>query len=251
MPINGWAIALQIVNFLVLVWILGHFLYTPVSRLIKVRQKQIDDAFARAAAKGQEADERRLQYDTLIEGIDVERQRALAGAKVEAEEGYRRLLDLARTQAEEIRAAARQESEKERDAIAAAASDWAIETAVSLATRLLEDSSPGTAVEVFLERILAELRTLPEDRRADLLASLVDGADIRVLTPRVLADSEQTRWRQRLQDELGVTVRASFGADPSLIGGAELRFPNAAVAHTWRDALQAARLLMIDCARSL
>lgn len=249
MPVSGWTIALQAINFLILVWILNRFLYKPVARMIASRQRQIEDAFAQAAAKEREAEQDQHKYEMLIEGIDGERQRVLAEAKASAEEECRLLVDLARVQADEIKAAMQREGDKERDAIAGAASDWAIGTAVTLSTHLLNDLSPSAPLDVFLESILRELRALPGDQLADLRSSVAEGADLVVLTAQALDEVEQRRWRERLQDELGVAVRLSFSTDPSLIAGVEMRFPHAVIAHSWREALQAARQEMIDHAR--
>jgi F-type H+-transporting ATPase subunit b len=250
MPVSGWTIALQAINFLILVWILNRFLYKPVARMIANRQRQIEYAFAQAAAKEREAEQDQRRYEMLIEGIDGERQRVLADAKASAEEDCRRLVDLARVQADEIKAAMHHESDTERDAIASAASDWAIGTAVTLSTHLLNDLSPSAPLDVFLERILRELRALPADQLADLRSSVAEEADLIVLTAQTLDEVEQRRWQVRLRDELGVDIRLSFRTDPSLIAGVEMRFPHAVIAHSWRETLEAARQDMIDHARS-
>jgi F-type H+-transporting ATPase subunit b len=249
MPVNGWTIALQVINFLILAWILNRVLYKPVARMIAGRQQQIEDAFSRAAGKEQDADDARRRYQALIEDIDTERQRVLADAKIGAEAEHRRLVELAHAQGDAIKAAMRHESEKERDAIADAASTWAIDAAVTLSTHLLTDLSPSTPAEMFLEHIVKKLRDLPEERRADLLAGVSEGAEVIVVTAQPLDAAEQQRWRTRLADTLEVPTQINFTADPSLIAGVEVRFPRADVAHCWRDAVAEARRRMLDHAR--
>jgi F-type H+-transporting ATPase subunit b len=49
MTIDWWTLGLQLINALVLVWILGKFLFRPVSDMIKARQDEADAALADAA----------------------------------------------------------------------------------------------------------------------------------------------------------------------------------------------------------
>jgi F-type H+-transporting ATPase subunit b len=94
MHVSGWTFALQVVNFLILVWLLNRFLYQPLTRSIDRRRQQIEDAFASAAGREQHAQQHQRTYEALLAGIDAERQ-LLTGAKAEAEEECRRLLALA------------------------------------------------------------------------------------------------------------------------------------------------------------
>ena len=50
MRIDWWTLALQAANFLVLVWLLQHFLYRPVLAIIVERQQQTDGVLAEADA---------------------------------------------------------------------------------------------------------------------------------------------------------------------------------------------------------
>jgi F-type H+-transporting ATPase subunit b len=252
MHVNGWTFALQVANFLILVWLLNRFLYQPLTRSIDHRRQQIEGAFASAAGREQDAQQHQRMYEARLAGIDAERQRLLADAKAEAEEECRRLVVLARAQADEMRAAMRREAERERDAMATAISDWAIETAIALSGRLLSDLSPDAPTDLFLARTLRELHALPADRRDHLRSGLAAGARLVVATAQPLDAVAMARWQNllRVELELDRPVQVGFATDPSLVAGAELRFPDAVVAHSWRDALQSARDRMLSHGRS-
>ena len=252
MHFNGWTFALQVVNFLILVWLLNRFLYQPLTRNIDRRRQQIEDAFASAAGREQDAQQHQRLYEARLAGMDIERQRLLADAKTEAEEERRALVVLARAQADETRAAMRREAEREQNAMATAICDWAIETAITVSERLLRDLSPDASTDLFLARTLRELHALPADRRARLRSGLAAGARLVVATAQPLDDVTMARWQNLLRAELELdrSVQVAFATDPSLVAGAELRFPDAVVAHSWRDALQSARDRMLIHARS-
>lgn len=47
---DWWTLAFQAVNFLVLVWLLQHFLYQPVMEIMERRKSEVDQAYADGAA---------------------------------------------------------------------------------------------------------------------------------------------------------------------------------------------------------
>lgn len=97
---DWFTICAQIVNFLILVWLLKRFLYQPVLNAIDAREKRIAAELADAAARQAEADrerdefqqknanferERRNQQQAIADEAAAERQRLLAEARAEAE----------------------------------------------------------------------------------------------------------------------------------------------------------------------
>lgn len=89
--INPWLLAGQIINFLVIGWVLWRFLLRPLQANMKVRSEKI--------AKGlQDADKAKA----ALEDAGKERERILAEAYAQAS----RLLERARDEAERLRAAA-------------------------------------------------------------------------------------------------------------------------------------------------
>src|SRR3546814_5264938 len=86
MQLDGWTLALQTVNFAVLVWLLQRFLYRPVLRLLDARRAQ--DAQRDAAAELARAEAQRELADAKAqrEGIDGERRAALQAAAAQAEQ---------------------------------------------------------------------------------------------------------------------------------------------------------------------
>lgn len=89
MQIDWLTVAAQIVNFLVLVWLLQRFLYLPITRAMAQREARIESrlAAARAAREEAEAEGRRLR----------EEQKTLAASRTET-------LDEARREAVALRA---------------------------------------------------------------------------------------------------------------------------------------------------
>ena len=66
MPFDWWTFALQAINFLILAWLLQHFLYQPVMRVVAARRAESDKLMADAEAGRQRAQELEAALRTWI-----------------------------------------------------------------------------------------------------------------------------------------------------------------------------------------
>jgi F-type H+-transporting ATPase subunit b len=67
MQFDWWTLALQTVNFLILVWLLHRFLYKPVLGIVDARRAEID---------AQYADARKVEAKAQAELSEIESERA-------------------------------------------------------------------------------------------------------------------------------------------------------------------------------
>ncbi len=76
MELNWTTFVLEIINFLVLVWILKRFLYRPVLAALKQRQDNIEQQLDEAAKLKAEGAELEQQYQGRMEDWELEKQQA-------------------------------------------------------------------------------------------------------------------------------------------------------------------------------
>jgi F-type H+-transporting ATPase subunit b len=94
----------QIVNFLILVWLLKHFLYKPILDAIDAREKRIAAELADADTKKAEAEKERTDFEDKNKAFDEQRSALLGKAADEAKAERERLIDQAKKDAEGLRA---------------------------------------------------------------------------------------------------------------------------------------------------
>ena len=219
MHLDWWTLALQTVNFLVLVWLLQHFLYKPVTEVI-ARRRAATNAVLEEAEAAQHAAER-LQAELTQEraGIAAACEAALAEAHKAADVERAALLQRATTEAQQTTDAARAEAARLRKQVETAIENEAGALAVAIVRRLSENHKPT------LEALCDSLRAAPPPEGPVLCALAAP------LTP-----SEEARWRQQLGEALGRT-EITFVIDPALLEGAELRFPHAMLRRSRADDL--------------
>jgi F-type H+-transporting ATPase subunit b len=84
MLIDWFTVAAQVVNFLILVWLLKHFLYKPVLNAIDVREKRIAKELADADAKQKQAQGERDEFANKNKVFDEQRDALLSKAADDA-----------------------------------------------------------------------------------------------------------------------------------------------------------------------
>jgi F-type H+-transporting ATPase subunit b len=238
MRIDWWTLALQAANFLVLVWLLQHFLYRPVQGIIAERQRRADSVLAQANTAKTAADELRAELEEQRAAIDGERHQALEAAHARAKEEAASLLNRARADAEKLLAEERQRLEQERAEVADALRLEAIELGLAIARRLLAEAGYASPDRPFLDRALARLQGLEEPERSALVDRLANGDVVQVVTAAPLDPAGRDDFTRRLRGLLGANTNVQFADDPTLLAGAELHFPHTVLHHSWRDNLR-------------
>ncbi|TFG82893.1 MAG: F0F1 ATP synthase subunit B, partial [Chromatiales bacterium] len=109
MLIDWFTVLAQVVNFLILVWLLKRFLYRPILDAIDAREKRIARELAQADAKKAEAQKERDEFQHKNEAFEQQRAALFGKATDEAKAERQRLLDDAR-QAADTLAARREEA---------------------------------------------------------------------------------------------------------------------------------------------
>ena len=102
MLIDWFTVGAQALNFVILVWLLQHFLYHPILRAIDAREKGIAAKLADAVAKEAAAQRERDDFQHKNEDFDRQRAALLAKATDEAKAEGQRLLDAAHHAADTV-----------------------------------------------------------------------------------------------------------------------------------------------------
>jgi F-type H+-transporting ATPase subunit b len=216
--------ALEVLNFLVLVWLLQRFLYRPVMDVIERRRAEQDQTVAAAQSLQTEAQALKADYEQRLARAGEDRDRALAALDAEiAAERSKRLAAVAadekaereRLQSLATREREQQDAERERRALALGA---------RFTARLL-DRLAGPALEASLvDLALADLPTLPADRLDDLRGALAaaDSA-VEVATAHPLPPARRDAVARALEAVAGKPVTPAFVEDPALKAGLRVR----------------------------
>jgi F-type H+-transporting ATPase subunit b len=234
-------LALQTVNFAVLVWLLHRFLYKPVLRMVDLRRAEIDKQYDEAGRTAAQAKEQLNTVATERASIAAERTAVLKEAAAQAQQAAA----ARRAQAERDAAAFLEEARKtlavERSRALIEARRLAIDLGAEIAGRLLAEVPVKLRAEAWIERIEQYLASLPKPERDILMQQFGEGAHLKVVTASKLPAEVEDTWRVRLYRQLCHRIPVDFGVDAQLVAGADLHLPNAVLRFSWQSALAAMR----------
>ena len=241
MHLDWWTLALQTVNFTVLVWLLHRFLYKPVLRLVETRKAEVQQQYADAKAAVEKANAELAAVEAGRAGIAAEREAALKAAATQTRE----MIAAARAQGEHeaqvLLESARKTLAAERQQALAAAQQLALELGAQFAKQLLAEAPVALQAEASIARIEQFLNSLAPAEHDALAHQLDRGDPLIVVTAAPLPAAIADAWQGRLRALLGTAITVDFKVSPELIGGAELRFPTAELRFSWESALATMR----------
>lgn len=223
MKIDWFTFAAQIVNFLILVWLLKKFLYKPVLNAMDKREQRIAARIQKAQEEQQKASEEKERYQELQEEVRAAAEGELQKARQEAEAYRSRLTEEARKEVAENRANWLAAVESERQTFLAETSrviaDQFKKLVHNALRELADESLDARVVDVFLRR----LRSLPRQDVEDMRRHAAAAAEPVIVTSAFgLGDQHRLRVAEEVRALLSADIACEFEVDPALVSGISL-----------------------------
>jgi F-type H+-transporting ATPase subunit b len=237
MHIDWWTLALQTVNVLILVWILGRFLFRPVMAIIDKRQQVANGLLADAEQARQRADEALNDAERTRAEIADRRQVLLDQARAEARIEKTHLVEQASLELSKMRQKAAIDLQHDRADVEEALIDRARELSLDIARRLLDRLSTEAALPSFLDGLCERARSLSPEAREGLVRDGRAGTDCVVATAWELSAEQRQQVEDKLAKAIGRDLPLSFCHDPTLVAGFELHGATTIVRNSWRSDL--------------
>jgi F-type H+-transporting ATPase subunit b len=223
LELNWSTFVLEIINFLILVWILKRFFYQPVLDVIARRRAGIEKTRADAKSLQDEAQALRSQYENRLAEWDRERRaaREQLAKDIEAERAQR-LQRLADELAQERERSAVVE-QRRLDDLRRQLEQTALAQGAQFAARLMTLAAAPPLQEKLLELLLQELDTLPAAQLDDLRSGAGTAPEcIRVTSAFTLDTAARERLSQALNTCLGAQPAFQYQEDPELLAGVRI-----------------------------
>jgi F-type H+-transporting ATPase subunit b len=223
MLIDWFTVLAQVVNFLILVWLLKRFLYRPILDAIDARERRIASVLADADAKKVEAQEARDVYQHKNEAFEQQRAALLGKATDEAKAERQRLLDEARKAAEALAAKRRDALRSEQQSLREALSGRVREEVFAIARKALADLATTGLEERVGEVFTRRLREMDGKAKAVLGEALKTASEPALVRSAFELPAEQcAAIRNALNETFSAEIRLRFETAPDLVSGIEL-----------------------------
>jgi F-type H+-transporting ATPase subunit b len=226
MEIDWFTLIAQIVNFVVLVFLLKVFLYDRILGAIDTREEDIAARIEDTEQAKREAETVKTQLEQEREDISRRRSEIIENAREDAAQKRERMIDEAREEVDEIRARWVAGLQQQKEAFVArfrrAAGDELLETA----RKVLEDLSDDDLEESIVRAFVHRLEHLSGNERENL-ERFVEQAEERVIIQSAFELSPE--MKKRLAEALSEVSerritgdRIAFELTSEALGGVEL-----------------------------
>lgn len=155
--INPLLLIAQIVNFLILLWLLNRFLYKPILKLFKDRSTRIEDGIKTAEnlkKQAAEAEERHKQY---LDEARKEAHRIIEQATKLGDEEKKKIIEMANEEARKIVDKTMQEINAEKQNIMSEIKKEVGEMVVALSSSMIKKKLDETSQRAMIEEAIKEV----------------------------------------------------------------------------------------------
>jgi len=223
MLIDWFTVGAQVLNFLILVWLMKHFLYQPVLNAIDGREKKIAAELADAATKKAEATKDRDDFQKKNEVFDRERADLLTKATDEAKAERQRLLHDAQKRADELGAKRQENLHTEAANLHQALARRTRQEVFSIARKTLTDLATAGLEERMVAVFTRRLREMNGDASKTLEAALKSAAEPALVRSAFdLPSEERAAIQNAINETFSIDAHLRFETAPDLVSGIEL-----------------------------
>lgn len=238
MLIDWFTVIAQVINFLILVWLLKRFLYQPIVSAIDARERRIATELANADAKKTEAQLERDAFQHKNEVFEQQRAALLSQVMDEAKAERLRLLDAARQESDSLRAKRKEALKSEQQSLSEALTRRAREEVFAIAHKALVDLAGTTLEERMAEVFLRRLRELDDAGRTKLKSAFKASSNpLLVRTAFILPPAHRFAIETAVKEILGSDTQVEFETAPDLVSGIEISTNGQKVAWSITDYL--------------
>jgi len=230
---------LEIINFLVLVWILKRFFYKPVLDVIARRREGIEKSLDDAKQTKSEAEKLQAQYQNRLADWDKERQQARETLMQEVEAERSSKLAELKNDLEQEREKAHVIEQRRQADIERKAEQAALALSTRFATRLLQQAAGPELETRLVELALSELSALSDEQLAALRTSYGQVPETAVVVSAFpLADEHRNKLKQAIASLTDQEMPLQFEQDGELLAGLRIIIGNWVLGANLQDELK-------------
>ena len=237
MLIDWFTVVAQIINFLILVFLLWRFLYKPITKTMQERQRRITNRWEEAQVKQEEAAQAAELYRQKQQELDQQRATFINEAKAQAEEERKQLINQARQEVESMQTGWREAIHREQDEFLANLGKRVQEQTYAITRRTLEDLADANLEQQTIKVFLNRLQTLDETQRQEITQQ--SATEIIIYSSFNIPQNQRQEIIDVLQSQQIINGKnIKFTTAHALICGIKLQISNYQISWTFDDYLQ-------------
>lgn len=223
MLIDWFTVIAQVVNFLILVWLLKRFLYQPILNAIDAREQRIATELADADAKMNEAAKQRNEFQKKNAELEKQRNRYLNQAIDDAKAEHQRLLEIARQESENLRIKLQQALLNEQHNLHEALTNQVRQEVFAIARKVLTELTDSSLEQRMTLIFIRRLRELDNEELAELRSAFnLSTQALQVHSVFDLSAEQKTLIKSAISEIFAVQKQVQFVTSDNLVSGIEI-----------------------------
>ncbi|QDT97168.1 F0F1 ATP synthase subunit delta [Gimesia aquarii] len=239
MSIDWFTFIAQILNFLVLVWLLTHFLYKPIINAMSEREKQMAMEHEKTLTAQQQAESEAENYQLKTEELAHAKDDLLADAGKEIQHWKEEHLNQARAEVDQAKTEWYRTLSRERHSFIREARLLISNHIQKMSRRILTELANVDIQQQTIDIFLKEIEKIDTQQKQRII-SLLDSTKHRVLVESAFAlgKTDLEKVRTFLHQFLGEELAIEFREKSELICGMELHVAGYKVAWSIQESLE-------------
>lgn len=252
MLINWFTVIAQIINFLILVFLLWRFLYKPILQTIKKRQATIDQRWKDAEVAQEKAQQEAIAYRQQQEELQQQQEAMMTQARQEVEQERQQLLIQARGEVEQMQAEWKDALAQDKDDFLLALGQQVIGETNRIVRHALRDLANADLEEQIAATFCQRLQKMDRSQRQAIAQSLSNyNQPIMICSSFEMPLTSREKLRETLRSVLldaGYISQSDnkqqsddlfkFTTSPDLICGVQVKFGGYEISWNLDDYLQ-------------
>ncbi len=239
MLINWFTVIAQIINFLILVFLLQRFLYKPIMQTIKKRQTMIDARWEDAEIAQQQAQREADTYRQQQQKLQQQEQAMTAQMREKVEQEHQQLLVKARREVEEMQKKWKEALLQEQTDFVSSLRQKIAEQTDMVVRRALQDLANADLEQQIIANFTQRLQEIDENQRQIITKSLQNSSQPIIIKSSFEISPES---RQKIIKALQIQIVSSnpleFQTSPDLICGIQVKLAAYVISWNLNDYLQ-------------
>ena len=224
MLLDSFTIIAQIINFLILIYLLKRFLFNRIIKIMDEREKQITDQMQDAKTAKEAAQKELDEQRRIREELQEKWNEMLGQAKKDAQKKREELVKDARSKIDEEQKNWREAISKQRTAFLRDLRHLSCEQVCQISRKVLSDLAGEKLENQLIENFLIQLGKLTKEEKDDFIRFInKDERKILVNSSFQLTREKESEIRKTLEEIIGDKVEINFKVSPKLICGIETR----------------------------
>lgn len=231
MLIDWFTVGAQVLNFLVLVWLMKRYLYKPILHAIDLRETKIAEELADAQAKKAEAAEDQSTFQKKIKDFDKERDSLMEQATNEANIERKRLLDDAHLASDALRTKRRDALKTEARTLNQAIKQRTQQEVFALSRKALSDLAGISLEERMCDVFVSRLNSIDQETKESIELTFKGepiGAILRSAFD--LPEDQKEELYKVIKAVFDSKIEIKYEIAPELVAGIELSMSGQRVA---------------------